>query len=346
MDTKTISRDAGENMKPNIMKSEPSHERPITNGDMGSDTVSKHMTDQKSENWTKYGFVYGTSNEKGPIKDRPKGPIRMSEKTQKPFNVLDADMGDDEFVSSMDEKYFKILFCPSFDDSGPNLDKMPHVADKAGEKVENPIGPEKDWSHKPMVVHECKRIQDNTASEPVPTRLTSPDENLNFAKNGKFEPQERKTANGFGKEHSNMAPKTQRLIEYYVKYGVTPSFLQIWLKTWDNFVSSEKIFFIDANCGINPENYDELQEKTKTSDEPPDMSKSVKNAGNPPHSSSASKIDKLPDVMDKFNQFKVQLFVEYYEKSEDTPSLLGIWREIWDNFVPSTDEKYFQRSKC
>ena len=33
----------------------------------------------------------------------------------------------------------------------------------------------------------------------------------------------------------------------------------------------------DANCGINLENYDELQEKTKTLDEPPDMGKSAVN---------------------------------------------------------------------
>ena len=62
MDTKTISRDAGENMKPNIMKSEPSHERPITNGDMGSNTFPEHMSDPKSENWTKYGNDIGFSN--------------------------------------------------------------------------------------------------------------------------------------------------------------------------------------------------------------------------------------------------------------------------------------------
>ena len=49
-------------------------------------------------------------------------------------------------------------------------------------------------------------------------------------------------------------------------------------------------------------------------------------------------LDKLQDVMDKFSQLKTQLFVEYCEKSGDAPSLLGIWRETWDNFVPSKDE--------
>ena len=33
----------------------------------------------------------------------------------------------------------------------------------------------------------------------------------------------------------------------------------------------EKLFLQDIECGINPENYYELQEKTNTSDEPPDI---------------------------------------------------------------------------
>ena len=49
-----------------------------------------------------------------------------------------------------------------------------------------------------------------------------------FSKNGKVGPQERETANVFGKEHSNMAPKTQLLVKYYAKYGVMPSFLETW----------------------------------------------------------------------------------------------------------------------
>ena len=45
------------------MKSEPSHGKPITNGDVGSNTVPEHMNDPKYGNWTKYGIVYGISNE-------------------------------------------------------------------------------------------------------------------------------------------------------------------------------------------------------------------------------------------------------------------------------------------
>ena len=64
----------------------------------------------------------------------------MSGKTQKPFNVLDADMRVDEFVHSMDEKYFQILFCPNLENSGSSLDEIPRMTDKLGRKVKNHLG--------------------------------------------------------------------------------------------------------------------------------------------------------------------------------------------------------------
>ena len=55
---------------------------------------------------------------------------------------------------------------------------------------------------------------------------------------------------------------------------------------------------------------------------------------------------KLPDIMDEFNQPKRQHFVEYHEKSGTTSFFLQTLKALWNNFVTSTEETYFQICFC
>ena len=88
------------------------------------------------------------------------------------------------------------------------LKKNPRYNEKIGENIEDPS----------VKTDGGKLTDKNQDSRDVLSQPRQPDESAShygykstpqFSKNGKVEPQERETANVFGREYSNMAPKTQ-----------------------------------------------------------------------------------------------------------------------------------------